>query len=184
MKKPITYLICTGLIMLLCGCNCSKTTNHIPPVKNFDLSRYLGKWYEIARLPNNFEKNITNAYAEYTMLPDGKVQVVNSGIRNRQITSVTGQAYLAKASDVGLLKVSFFYPFYATYKIIYLNRDYTTAIVTGDSMNYLWILARSETISPEELALLLNLLREWGFEPNLLQYPYGILNLAPHNRVL
>ena len=180
----LAFLFGTGLVMLLCSCHSGKSTDHIPPVKNFDLSRYLGKWYEIARLPNNFEKNITNVYAEYTMLPDGKVKVVNSGIRNHQLTSITGQAYLSGASDTGLLKVSFFYPFYATYKIIYLNRDYTTAIVTGDTMDYLWILTRKDTISTSELTVLLNLIREWGFEPNLLQYPCGIVNVNTQSKIL
>ncbi len=184
MKKLLALIFGIASALLLCGCSCGKSTAHIPPVKNFDLNRYLGKWYEIARLPNKFEKNITNVYAEYSMLPDGKVEVINTGIRNHQLVSITGQAYLAGKPDVGLLKVSFFKPFYSSYKIIYLNRDYTTAIVTGDTMDYLWILARKDTVSSEELALLLSLIREWGFEPNLLQYPYGIVNINTQPKIL
>ena len=155
-----------------CSSN-SKSTSNIPPVKNFDLQRYMGKWYEVARLPHSFERDVTNAQAEYTLQTDGTVTVVNSGVRHNKPVSVTGTA--RPTFIPGELEVSFFRPFYGLYKIIYLNKDYTLAIVTSSNRNYVWILARTPVISRDELALVLNMLAQWNFAVDLLQYPSGMV---------
>ena len=162
-----------------CSSN-SKSTSNIPPVKNFDLQRYMGKWYEVARLPHSFERDVTNAQAEYTLQTDGTVKVVNSGLRNHIPTSATAVA--RTTNTTGELEVSFFRPFYGLYKIIFLNRDYTLAIVTSSTRDYVWILARKPVISRDELTEALALLHRWNFAVNLLQYPSGmVLKLtAPH----
>ena len=133
----------------------------------------MGKWYEIARLPHAFERNVTDAMAEYTLLADGTVKVVNSGLRFRKPVSVTGAARTTQVP--GELEVSFFRPFYGLYKIIYLNKDYTLAIVTSSTRDYVWILARKPVIDSAELAAALDLLHRLNYAVKLLQYPSGMI---------
>ena len=185
MPTTILKLTATAIALLLLffltACNSdAESTRDIPAVKKLDLPRYMGKWYEIARLHHAFERNVTDAMAEYTLLTDGTVKVVNSGLRFRKPVSVTGVA--CPTAVPGELKVSFFRPFYGLYKIIYLNKDYTLAIVTSSTRDYVWIMARKPVISRAELAEALALLHRWNFEVNLLQYPSGmVLNLTePH----
>ena len=175
MKFRCKILFLTALLAaLLCSsCTSVKTTDHIPPVSNFNLQRYLGVWYEIARLPHSFERNASDVHAEYILLPNQKVRVINRGKRNGQTIAAVGTATFDGDKNTGLLAVSFFRPFYGTYKIIYLDKDYTLAIVTGDTMDYAWILAREPHISPEKLSMCLRKLDDWGYEVKLLQYPSG-----------
>ena len=103
--KPFFY----SFFMLVAGCSAVKQPE-IPAVTGFDASRYSGKWYEIARLPNYFEKDLHYITAEYTLLPDGKLQVVNSGIKKGKTKNISGIARFAGAADTGNLEVSFFIP--------------------------------------------------------------------------
>ena len=114
------------------------------PISNFDLNQYLGKWYEIARLPASFEKNLINVTATYSMRNDGKVKVENQGIdqKSNKNKIAIGKAKFAGNSNIGYLKVSFFGPFYADYKIIELDTNYQFALVMS-STKYAWILSRS-----------------------------------------
>ena len=183
--KKIFSLGSTPLLLLLsAGCGVSSpSTANIAPVENFQLSRYMGRWYEIARLPHSFEQNTTDAQANYTLLSNGTVQVQNSGLRNGVTASVTGIARPVGNEHTGAMEVSFFRPFYGLYKIIYLDKNYTLAIVTSDTMNYVWILARKPVITQAELAMCLQKLQQWGFAVNLLQYPSGMIKsllLTPH----
>lgn len=170
----IFFLSATAASLFCGGCSSVNSTEHIPSVTNFDLNRYLGVWYEIARLPHSFERDVVNAQAEYILLPNGKIRVINRGTRNGKAAAATGIALIADKPDTGELAVSFFRPFYGTYRIIYLDNDYQLAIVTSDTMDYLWILARKPVITPEKLDECLNRLREWGFAVKLLQYPNGL----------
>ena len=167
-------------ILLLNGCGNFSPANEIPPVKNFNIKQYMGKWYEIARLPHNFEVDVTDVQAIYTLQDDGTVIVENSGMKNHIRTSAHAIARsVTPGSDIGELEVSFFYPFYTMYKIIYLDKDYTLAIVTGNSMDYVWILSRKKIISKNELDMCLRMLEKWGYAIKLLQYPTGeIMNIA------
>lgn len=174
LHKSIQYILAALLALLFAGCNSFSPTNEIPPVADFDVKRYMGKWYEIARLPHNFESNVTDAQAVYTLLDDGTIVVENSGISNKVRTAAHAVARpVTPGSTVGELEVSFFYPFYTMYKIIYLDKDYTLAIVTGNSMDYLWILSRKPVISSQELAMCLKMVEKWGYAVKLLQYPNG-----------
>ena len=174
--KKIAIISGTALMLLASGCENLGPTTAMPPVKDFNIKRYMGRWYEIARLPHNFESGVIDAQVDYTLLSDGTIEVVNSGIQNGVITSAHAVARPADInSNTGELEVSFFYPFYSTYKIIYLNGDYTLAIVTGDSIDYAWILARKPVISRSELAMCLEMLKKWGFAVKLLQYPSGMV---------
>ena len=178
MKKYFTKSIPAALAALCTvfttGCGNFSPTNDIPPVTDFNVSRYMGKWYEIARLPHNFENGVTDAQTVYTLQDDGTIVIENSGMKNKIRTSAHAIARsVLPGSDLGILEVSFFYPFYTMYKIIYLNKDYTLAIVTGNSMDYLWILSRKPIISKAELAMCLKMLEKWGYAVKLLQYPTG-----------
>ena len=174
-KLHIFYSMLAAFLAAACGgCSSANSTRHIPAVENFELSKYMGKWYEIARLPHSFERNVSHAEAEYTLQDNGKVKVVNRGLRNGQSTSATGSARFIGPTDRGELEVCFFYPFYGKYKIIYLEKDYQSAIVTGDNTNYAWILARTSKLPPEKLIMYLKKLQAWGFATELMQYPWGI----------
>ena len=172
--RSITVALAVLSVVFAGGCGHFSPKNEIPPVNNFNLARYMGQWYEIARLPHSFEDGVTDAQAIYTLQDDGTVVIENYGIKNKIPTFAHAIARSAvPGSDLGLLEVSFFYPFYTMYKIIYLNKDYTLAIVTGNSMDYLWILARKPTISRQELASCLAMIEKWGYAVKLLQYPTG-----------
>ncbi len=140
------------LLFIILLCSCSK--NEINPdliVKNFDLNKYLGTWYEIARYDNWFEKNLINVKAEYSLLENGKVKVINSGYNKKsgKYETIDGIAYLP-VKDIGQLKVSFFRPFYSDYNIVILGENYQYAVIIGKGKKYLWILSREQKM-PEKL---------------------------------
>lgn len=156
------------------GCRARHDTAEIAAVTGFDPARYMGKWYEIARLPHSFERDVTEPMAEYILQEDGTVKVVNSGLRDGKPTQVTGVARFAGKPDVGELEVSFFRPFYGAYRIICLEPDYSAAVVTSDSRDFLWVLAREKSLPREQLARYLAMLEKYKFEVKLLQYPWGL----------
>lgn len=118
------------------------------PVSGFDVSRYTGKWYEIARLDNSFEKGLSHTTAEYSLREDGGITVVNRGYhaQKNEWSSVSGRAYFVDSPTQGHLKVSFFRPFYGAYVIFGLDSLYQHAFVSGGDLKYLWLLARTPTI--------------------------------------
>lgn len=128
---------------LLAGC--AGIPEGVSAVRGFDVDRYLGKWYSIARLDHRFERDLEQVTAEYSKRDDGGVRVVNRGYDPRTNTwkSVDGRAYFVGAPDVASLKVSFFGPFYGGYNVIELAPDYSWAMVAGPTRDYLWILART-----------------------------------------
>ena len=157
------------VLLLFAGCSGSVK---IPAVTGFDAERYMGTWYEVARLPNRFEKGMTGVIAVYSLRPDGRVDVVNSGVKDGVKKSVTGVAYLAGKTGEGLLKVSFFRPFYGPYRIIKLSPDYRYSVVTGADPSYLWILARERELSERDLDEILTFLRARGFAVEKLIWPW------------
>ena len=162
-------LLFFAAIVLFYGCE-DLDTARIPAVREFDVSKYCGKWYEIVRLPNWFEKDMYNVRAEYTLRPDGSVQVVNSGIKKGKQRSVTGRARLKGNDGKGELEVSFQWPFWGSYRIIKLDKDYRNAAVCGKNFDYLWILSRTPEISLAELNKTLEFLRLNGFEVSRLEF--------------
>lgn len=125
---------------------CTTTPTGIKPVSNFEIQKYLGTWYEIARLDHSFERNLIDVYANYSLQDDGGIKVINRGknIENNKWKEAIGKAYFIKEKDIGSLKVSFFWPFYGAYHIAKLDKDYTMALVIGPNLNYAWVLSRSE----------------------------------------
>jgi len=127
-------------------------------VSSVDLNKYAGKWYEIARLPNFFERKLKCASATYTLRPDGKITVLNAGnyIDDPQkSTSTTGVAWVPDKNSPAKLKVQFFWPFSGDYWIMYLDKDYKYVLVGDPDTKYLWILARDKTMDDATYNMLL-----------------------------
>lgn len=122
----------------------------IAPVQNFELERYLGTWYEIARLDHRFERGLEQVTAEYRLRDDGGVDVINRGYSpaDGRWREAEGKAYFVHDPDEGYLKVSFFGPFYGSYVIFELDHaDYSYAFVSGPDDDFLWLLAREPQVS-------------------------------------
>jgi apolipoprotein D and lipocalin family protein len=157
------WAICLAALTLVA---CTGIPSGVEAVHGFDLQRYLGTWYEIARLDHSFERGLTRVTAHYNRRADGGVRVVNRGYdpESGKWREAVGRAYPVGASDVGRLKVSFFGPFYAGYNIIALDREhYRYAMVCGPNRTYLWILAREPTLAPSILKRLLDRAKALGF---------------------
>ena len=138
----------TGLTLVLTFGACATIPKGATAVKPFDKEKYLGKWYEIARLDFKFERNLNNTTANYSVTNDGSIKVDNRGFnyKENQWKQAIGKAKFVGQQDVAMLKVSFFGPFYSGYNVIALDKEYKYALVTGKSLSYLWILSRETTI--------------------------------------
>jgi apolipoprotein D and lipocalin family protein len=165
-------LICVlALAFLLSGC--TGLPEGVTPVRGFDLDRYLGKWYEIARLDHSFERGLQRVTAEYMLRDDGGVSVVNRGYSAAEDawSEVEGKAYFVGSKDVGHLKVSFFGPFYASYVVFALDaEDYQYAFVAGYDRSYLWLLARTPVVSDDLLTQFITLSGQLGFDTDKLVF--------------
>ena len=142
----------TVLLMTLLLAACTGLPEGVQPVKPFDSNRYLGTWYEIARLDHSFERGLEQVSAQYSLREDGGIRVLNKGYNpeEQQWKEAEGKAYLMGAADEGFFKVSFFGPFYGAYGIFGLDQqDYQYAFVSGYSTDYLWLLARTPVVSQE-----------------------------------
>tara|TARA_R110002096_G_scaffold2619_6_gene13606 strand:- start:12376 stop:12930 length:555 start_codon:yes stop_codon:yes gene_type:complete len=156
-----------ALIALVLQSGCMGTPDGARAVTGFELQRYLGTWYEVARLDHRFERGMSNVTASYSMREDGGVRVVNRGyIADKQEwNEAVGKAYFIGDSDVGRLKVSFFGPFYGAYNVIELDEDnYQYALVAGPDTGYLWILARSPDLDAGIVSALVEKAAGLGFQ--------------------
>ena len=140
--------------------------NDLPTVQEVDLNRYAGLWYEIARLPNSFEKGLECVTAQYTLKPNGKVEVLNKGYSAKKgaFKSSKGRAWVPDENYPGRLKVSFFWPFAGNYYIISLDKDYAYALVGDPSRKYLWVLSRTTKLDETIYSELLAKARTYGFD--------------------
>ena len=135
----------------------------------FDLSRYLGTWYEIARFDHSFERGMDNVVAEYQLRDDGHVRVINSGWKGGKYKWAEGKAKQPDPKgDPANLKVSFFLFFYSPYRIMMLDDDYQVALVGSKSPKYLWILSRTPELSPEIIEVVLEEAQERGYDTSQL----------------
>jgi apolipoprotein D and lipocalin family protein len=167
MKKFFTIAL-----LLLTGC--TGLPENIKPVTEFELNRYLGKWYEIARLEHSFENGMDNITAEYSLNNDGSVKVLNRGYltAEQKWKQAEGVAYFMQQPDVGYLKVSFFRPFYGSYIVLDLDKTaYQYALVTSYDKSYFWILARTPHLDPQLQAELIAKAKALGFATEKLIYP-------------
>ena len=146
----------------------------VKPVEDFELERYLGKWYEIARLDHSFERGLTRVTAEYSLRDDGGIKVVNKGysIRKNEWKQAEGKAYPVQRKEKGYFKVSFFGPFYGSYIIFELDHEkYQYALVCGPNKSYLWVLSRTPEMDKRTLDILLAKAASLGFDIDALIFP-------------
>lgn len=128
---------------------CAGVPEGIEPVSGLEPNRYMGTWYEIARLDHSFERNLTNVTAYYSLNADGGIDVINRGYNTEKGTweEAEGDAHFAESEDIGHLKVSFFGPFYGSYVIFELDKEnYSYSFVTGNDRGNLWLLARTPEV--------------------------------------
>lgn len=152
---------------------CTGKPDGVVAVKEFELDRYLGTWYEIARLDHSFERGLNNISAEYSVRDDGGVKVINRGFskEDNDWQQAEGKAYFVDETDSGHLKVSFFGPFYGSYIIFELDKkDYQYAFVSGPNISYLWLLSRQPQVDKNVMALFVKRSQELGFDTSKLIY--------------
>ena len=159
-----TGLAVIALLFLMTGC--TGVPKGIEPVTGFDQQRYMGTWYEIARLDHSFEEGLSQVTAEYSLNNDDSIKVVNRGYNAEagEWKEAEGRAVFVGDSNVGHLKVSFFGPFYASYVVFELDDQYTTAYITGYDRDYLWLMSRTPEVSDEVLAAFRARAEAKGFE--------------------
>ena len=163
------------LLLLLCSIlsGCAGLPEGATPVDGFETDRYLGKWFEIARLDHSFERGLSRVSAEYSLREDGGLKVVNRGfdIKKNEWDEAVGKAYFVGESDIGALKVSFFGPFYGAYNILALDKEaYQYSLVAGPNLSYLWILARTPELDQSVIDDLVNKAQALDFPVNELIY--------------
>ena len=151
---------CILSMMIFAGC---RSVQDIPAVDGFVLDKYLGKWYEIYRLPNWFESGMSQVSAEYFLLENGNIRVINRGIKDGMVKTVYGYARFRDRKDSGELEVSFFRPFYAAYRIIKLAPDYRYSVVVSANKKYLWILSRNPQLSQSDRFEIFSFLKKQKF---------------------
>lgn len=157
------------LIVALPGLNACSTLppDGMTPVSPFAIERYLGKWYEIARLDHSFERGLSDVSATYRLQDDGSVQVVNRGFdtKRNEWREAVGRALFVGEPTRASLKVSFFGPFYGGYHVVALDQEnYRWAMVVGPTRDYLWILARDRQLAPDVRQRLLRKASESGID--------------------
>ena len=160
-----------SLIFVLLLSGCVGIPTNVKPVDNFKLEKYLGKWYEIARLDHSFERGLTRVTAEYSLRDDGGVRVLNRGFsaKENRWKEAEGKAYFVRGSNEGYLKVSFFGSFYGSYIVFGLDHEnYQYSLVCGPDNSYLWILARAPELDQEIKNRLLEKAGALGFDTSKL----------------
>lgn len=159
---PKLCVILSALVSFSCSVAPLKD---VKVIDHFSSDKYLGTWYEIARLDHSFERGLEHVTANYSPRADGGLKVVNRGFdsKTQQWQQSVGKAYFIGSPQVAALKVSFFGPFYGGYNVIDLDPDYSYALVAGPNRDYLWILSRTPTLSMETRDKLLQVAKDYGF---------------------
>ncbi len=133
-------------------------------VPHVELNKYLGKWYEIARLPARFQKGCTDTTATYTLSDDGSIRVLNECRRGGKLKQAKGKAKVVDKNSGAKLKVTFFWPVYGDYWIINLGKDYDYAVVGTPNRKYLWILSRTPQMDDKLFSQLIESIKSKGFD--------------------
>jgi apolipoprotein D and lipocalin family protein len=160
--KTIILLLTPLLFFTSCG-----EENDLETVADVDINKYAGKWYEIARLPNSFEKGMTCVTATYTLKENGKIEVLNAGVlkdKDNKRKDITGTAWVPDEALPGRLKVRFFWPFAGDYYIMHLDANYQYALVGSPTRNFLWILSRKPQLEQAVIDHLLSIAKEAKFD--------------------
>ena len=165
----ILILLCALLGLSSChGGNSTEIDNRT--VQIFDVPRFMGKWHEIARYDHRFEKGMTRVTATYTLLPNGRIKVLNAGYKDGKYKEIKGKAKQPDPNEPGKLKVSFFLWFYADYYVLDIDPDYRYVLIGSSSDKYLWIMSREETLPDGVLQELLDKLRKRGYDTERLVF--------------
>lgn len=171
--KYILFNFTLSIIFLILFVSCKSQKMELSVVQNVNLEKYLGKWYEIARFPHSFEKNLKCVTAEYALKKNGKISVLNKGYLIKEPTIyklASGTAWVPDKNEPGKLKVRFFWPFAGNYWILELEEaNYSYALVGDNSRNYLWILSRTKTLDTDIYNMLVESAKQKGFDINKLQ---------------
>lgn len=170
--KIVNLLLFIGFIFLSSCAMTKDQTINTTTVKQLDLNRYLGTWYEIARFPHSFEKNLVGVTATYSMRSDGKIKVLNQGHKltlDGKLSRAIGKAKIPDPSEPGKFKVSFFWFFYADYFVLELDKDYQYAMIGSSSPNYFWILSRKPQMDDATYQMLLEKARGRGYNLDKLE---------------
>ena len=168
-KSKILVVACSlGFLALLNSC--ASIPRNAKAVENFNVNKYLGTWYEIARFDFRFEKDLDNVSAQYSLNEDGNVIVLNSGYNYKKTEwkKADGLAKFRGNKDVAELKVSFFGPFYAGYNVVALDENYQHALIAGKNLDYLWILSRTKSIPEEIKSNYLRIAEDIGYDTSKL----------------
>jgi apolipoprotein D and lipocalin family protein len=155
-RWAVSALLLATVLAAVSGCAVTVPRN-VQPVANFDVQRYAGTWYELARIDHRFEKGLIDTSAQYSLNPDGTVKVLNRGFypEKKEWKEAVGKAQFLGDPRTAALKVSFFGPFYGGYNVVRLSEDYRTALVVGDSLDYFWLLSRDKSIPDAQRQALL-----------------------------
>lgn len=158
------------IISVLLLVSCTGIPENIKPVSNFQIDKYLGQWYEIARLDHSFEHGLTKVNAEYSLRDDGGLKVINRGYspENKEWKEAEGKAYFVDSSNLGHLKVSFFEPFYSSYIVFELDENYRYSLVSGYDKSYFWILAKDKKMNDTLKNSLIKKANDLGFDTSKL----------------
>lgn len=171
MKKILHFLFLlfsfTVIGIISTSANIQETMIDKTVVKELDLQRYLGTWYEIARYNHRFERGLVGVTANYSIRGDGKIKVINSGYKNGldgKFSKATGKAYIPDLErEPAKLKVSFFWNFYGDYFVLDLDEDYQWAVIGSSSDKYLWILSRVPQLEPDIYDELIEKIKQRGY---------------------
>jgi apolipoprotein D and lipocalin family protein len=163
MKRNLLILL-TMISIISC-----RTVQDLQTVEQVELTKYQGLWYEIARLPNSFEKGLECVTATYTLKSNGKIEVLNRGYSSPKgvFKSARGTARLPDPDEPGKLKVSFFWPFSGDYYILRLDDEYRYALIGDPSRKYLWILSRTKDLDAAVYNGLMDHAKNYGFNTDL-----------------
>ena len=165
MGKNVIFLL--ALLFLMNSCNSQDKMIDKTVVKELDIERYLGKWYEIARYDHRFERGLVGVTASYSLRDDGKIKVVNTGFKetiNGQKSEAIGKAKIPDPNVPSKLKVSFFWLFYGDYFVFELDENYQWAVIGSSTDKYLWILSRTPQLDETVYYELLNKLTTRGYD--------------------
>jgi len=173
MYKIIGLVVGACIVFAVYACTVRKGPKKEPPgvVPGVDINRYAGFWYEIARYPNNFQKDCFGSTATYSVREDGTIGVVNScrkGAPDGPEKKVSGKAWVVDPDTHAKLKVRFFWPFSGNYWILQLDDSYRYAVVGNPSRTYLWILSRTPTLDTATYTAICEKLKAEGFDPDKL----------------
>lgn len=169
--RKVASMVAVGFTLSLCGCVAPGPA--LTTVESVDVARYMGKWYEIASYPNNFQQGCTGTSAEYALLADGRVRVENTCFKNSldgEVDRIVGSARVVDKATNAKLKVSFFWPFEGDYWVIDLDdEDYQWAVVGEPTRQFLWILCRAPQMDDALYAEILDRLPEKGYDAGRLR---------------